>query len=131
MLARVTEKGPKILHVCSRDPLRPLRDQVLRVSGYRVESVARFDDALPKFEEEEFDLVLIDIEAEGQISLAEELCGHVKKMRDGQNVAFACNWRVSIDSTCPDDIIRTEFNPEAFVAGVRSMFPPSSGSNAE
>ncbi len=121
--------GPKILHVCSRDPLRPLRDQVLRISGYQVESVGLFKDALPKFEVEEFDLVLIDIEAEGQISTAEELCGHMKKMRHGQNVAFACNWRVSIDSTCPDDIIRTEFNPEAFVAGVRSLLPPAQAPN--
>jgi DNA-binding response OmpR family regulator len=118
--------GPRILHVCSRDNLRPLRDQVLRVSGYQVESAPTFKDALPAFEAGTFDLVIIDIEADGQVSTAEELCGAMKKMHHGQNIVFACNWRVSIESSCPDDVIRTEFNPEAFVAGVRSMFPPDS-----
>jgi DNA-binding response OmpR family regulator len=103
-----------------------LRDQVLRISGYQVESVSTFKDALPVFEIGVFDLVLIDVESEGQVSTAEQLCTQMKKMRHGQNVAFACNWRVAIDSSCPDDIIRTEFNPEAFVAGVRSMIPPTS-----
>jgi DNA-binding response OmpR family regulator len=118
--------GHRILHVCSRDNLRPLRDQVLRVSGYQVESAPTFKDALPAFEAGTFDLVIIDIEADGQVSTAEELCGAMKKMHHGQNIVFACNWRVSIESSCPDDVIRTEFNPEAFVAGVRSMFPPDS-----
>jgi len=34
-------------------------------------------------------------------------------------VAFVCNWRVAILTDCPDEIVRTEFNPDAFVRGVR------------
>jgi len=59
------------------------------------------------------------------VSTAEKLCGEIKKAQDEVLVAFACNWRVSIDSDCPDDIIRTEFNPEAFIAGVRQLMNPN------
>ncbi len=37
-----------------------------------------------------------------------------------QHVAFVCNYRVAIDSDCPDEIIRAEFNPEALVQGVQN-----------
>jgi hypothetical protein len=36
-------------------------------------------------------------------------------------VAFVCNWRVAIETDCPDEIVRTEFDPDAFVGGVREI----------
>ncbi len=71
------------------------------------------------FQARHYDLVLIDVEGESGVHTAEQLCSAVKKARPDQLVAFVCNWRVAILTDCPDEIVRTEFNPEAFVQGVR------------
>ncbi len=113
-----------ILHVCRRDVLRPLRDEILRISGFAVESTGEPDEALNLFGAGTFALVLIDVSGEEGIPLAEKLCEAIKTARPGQLVAFACNWRVAILSDCPDHILRTEFDPTAFVAGVRKILEP-------
>ena len=44
-----TQAGPEkksILHICSREMLRPLRDQILRISGFDVDSTLSNDEAL-------------------------------------------------------------------------------------
>lgn len=112
---------PTILHVCKREMLRPLRDQILRVNGYRVDSTLGAADALSLFSKRAYDLVLVDVEGEHGIPEAEHLCSEVKTATQEQVVAFVCNWRVAILTDCPDEIVRTEFNPEAFVAGVRKI----------
>jgi hypothetical protein len=71
-----------------------------------------------------FDLALIDVEGEEGIPLAEKLCADIKKRNPEQLVAFVCNWRVAILTDCPDHILRTEFDPAAFVQGVREMLAP-------
>lgn len=109
---------PTILHVCKREMLRPLRDQILRVSGYDVDSTLNAVEALAMFSARAYDLVLVDVEGEHGIPEAEHLCSEVKTARPEQLLAFVCNWRVAILTDCPDEIVRTEFNPEAFVAGV-------------
>ncbi len=68
-----------------------------------------------------FDLVLIDVEGEEGIPMAETLCAEIKTEHPEQLVAFVCNWRVAILTDCPDHILRTEFDPAAFVAGVKEM----------
>jgi hypothetical protein len=65
-----------------------------------------------------YDLVLIDVEGEHGIPEAEQLCSEIKTARHEQLVAFVCNWRVAALTDCPDDIVRTEFDPAAFVKGV-------------
>jgi CheY-like chemotaxis protein len=110
-----------LLHVCGREVLRPLRDQILRLSGYNVESTTDPKDALRRFQSGNYDLVLIDIEGECSIPDAEALCSEVKTKRPHQPVAFVCNWRVAPRSDCPDHIVRTEFDPEAFVKGVEQV----------
>jgi len=100
---------PAILHVCKREMVRPLRDQILRVSGFQVDSTLNYA------------LVLIDVEGENGVHEAEQLCSDVKEARHDQVVAFVCNWRVAILSDCPDEIVRTEFNPATFVAGVKKI----------
>ena len=107
--------------MCKREMLRPLRDQVLRVSGYDVDSTLSADEALAMFSARAYDLVLIDVEGEHGIPEAEHLCSEIKTARHEQLVAFVCNWRVAVLTDCPDEIVRTEFNPEAFVAGVGKM----------
>jgi DNA-binding response OmpR family regulator len=112
---------PTILHMSKREMLRPLRDQVLRVSGYDVDSTLDSAEALTMFVARAYDLVLIDVEGERGIPEAEELCSAIKTARKEQLIAFVCNWRVAVLTDCPDEIVRTEFNPEAFVAGVAKM----------
>jgi DNA-binding response OmpR family regulator len=110
-----------ILHVCGRDMLRPLRDQILRISGFHVDSTLNIEEGLTLFGSRHYDLVLIDVEGESGVVKAEELCSKIKTTHPGQRVAFVCNWRVAIFSTCPDDILRTEFDPSAFVGGIREI----------
>ncbi len=101
--------------------LRPLRDQILRISGFRVDSTLSVSDALAMYQAQPYDLILIDVEGENGIPEAEHLCSVVKTANSEQLVAFVCNWRVAILTDCPDDIVRTEFDPAAFVAGVQSV----------
>ena len=108
-----------ILHICKREILRPLRDQILRISGFDVDSTTSVEEALSAFWSRHFDLVLIDVEGQAGVPDAERLCAEVKTAQHQQLVAFVCNWRVAIHTDCPDEILRTEFDPEAFVGGVR------------
>jgi DNA-binding response OmpR family regulator len=119
-----TEATPQrtILHLCKREILRPIRDQILRISGFAVESTCDLDEALSMFRKNAPDLVLIDVEGEEAIPHAEQLCAEIKTIHHGQLVAFVCNWRVAFLTDCPDEILRTEFDPAAFVAGVRKTF---------
>lgn len=120
-----TEANPStrklVLHVCSREMLRPLRDQILRISGFEVDSVLSTTEGLDLFHRKPYDLVLIDVEGEQAIPYAEHLCSAVKTAHPHQKVAFVCNWRVAIHTDCPDEILRTEFDPSRFVAGVKDI----------
>ena len=69
----------------------------------------------------QYDLVLIDVEGELGIKDAEHLCSEIKTAQHGQLIAFVCNWRVAIQTDCPGEIVRTEFDPAAFVDGVRDI----------
>ena len=110
-----------ILHLCKREMLRPIRDQILRLSGYAVSSTCAAAEALTLFRASPFALVLIDVEGSTDMHEAERLCSEVKTSHHGQLVAFVCNWRVATLTDCPDEILRTEFDPAAFVAGVHKM----------
>jgi len=113
--------SPAILHVCQREMLRPLRDEVLRVSGFHVDSTLKVTEAMPMLSTRPYDLVLIDVEGECGIPNAEQLCSEVKTAKPDQLVAFTCNWRVAVLTDCPDEIVRSEFDPAAFVAGIREV----------
>jgi PleD family two-component response regulator len=108
-----------ILHICKRETLRPLRDQILRLSGFEVDSTCDVQQALDTFWSRHFDLVLVDVEGQHSVHEAERLCSEIKTAQHGQLVAFVCNWRVAIHTDCPDEILRTEFDPGAFVGVVR------------
>jgi hypothetical protein len=115
------EQKPSILHICKREVLRPLRDAIMRLSGFEVVSTCEREEAVGLFRAQEFALVLIDVEGEEGIPLAETLCSDIKTIDKDQRVAFVCNWRVAILTDCPDHILRTEFDPAAFIAGVRDI----------
>jgi CheY-like chemotaxis protein len=120
--AAPTQDKKSILHICKREILRPIRDQILRLSGFTVESTCDLEEALAIFRAKAPDLVLIDVESEDAVHSAERLCSEIKTIHNGQLVAFVCNWRVAFLTDCPDEILRTEFDPAAFVAGVRKTF---------
>jgi hypothetical protein len=115
------EKKNSILHICRREMLRPLRDQILRISGFDVDSTLNHSEGLSMFWARPYDLVLIDVEGESGIAQAEHMCSEIKTAQHGQLVAFVCNWRVAILTDCPDEIVRTEFDPAAFVEGVHNI----------
>jgi DNA-binding NtrC family response regulator len=110
-----------ILHICSRDTIRPLRDHVLRLKGFEVDSALSAEEGLSKFWSCDYDLVLIDVEGENGIDRAEGLCAEIKTAQPEQLVAFVCNWRVANLTDCPDEIVRTEFDPAAFAEGVSAI----------
>ncbi len=101
--------------------LRPLRDEILRFSGFHVDSTLETANALSLFGERTYDLVLVDVEGEEGVKEAEHICAEIKTTRKAQKVAFVCNWRVANLTDCPDEILRTEFNPAAFVKGVQGI----------
>jgi DNA-binding response OmpR family regulator len=103
--------------------LRPLRDQILRLSGYEVDSTFVPAEAFSMFQRRPYDLVLIDVEGESRIHEAETLCSEIRTAEPGQRIAFVCNWRVAVLTDCPDEVLRAEFDPKAFVEGVRALVP--------
>jgi DNA-binding NtrC family response regulator len=109
----------RIFHVSSRENIMELRDEILRMHGFEVSSTLYSGKALDEVSQNNYDLVLIDVEADVKVKSAQELCDEIKKVQPGQHVAFVCNYRVTIESDCPDEIIRAEFNPEAMVRGVK------------
>ena len=112
---------PAILHVCRREPIRMVRDELLRRSGYQVDSTHMVAEALSMFPARPYALVLIDVEGDNAVVEADQLCSDVKAVRAEQLVAFVCNWRVAILSECADEVLRTEFDPAGFVAGVQQV----------
>jgi CheY-like chemotaxis protein len=120
--AASTQDKKSILHICKREILRPIRDQILRLSGFQVQSTCDIEESLEMFRAQAPDLVLIDVESDDAVHSAERLCSEIKTIHHGQLVAFVCNWRVAFLTDCPDEILRTEFDPAAFVAGVRKTF---------
>jgi DNA-binding NtrC family response regulator len=121
MQGKATEGSGKrrIFHVSSRLNIMGLRDEILRMHGFDVDSAVYSRQAAEEVAENDYDLVLIDVEADVRVQSAQELCDEIKKVHPLQHVAFVCNYRVAIDSDCPDEIIRAEFNPEALVRGVQ------------
>lgn len=110
-----------ILHTGNRELIVQLRDKILNLQGYQVVSTLAMSEAPVLFEKRPFDLVLIDVEGQGRVPLAEQLCEEIRTLKPEQKVAFVCNHLVSIQSDCPDEIIQAEFNPAAFVDGVNKM----------
>jgi hypothetical protein len=114
-----------ILHVCTRETIRPLRDRILILQGFEVDSTLSYTEGLSMFWARQYDLVLIDVEGESGIASAEHLCSEIKTAQSEQIVAFVCNWRVATMTDCPDEILRTEFDPAAFAQGVRDIVLPN------
>jgi CheY-like chemotaxis protein len=110
-----------ILHVSSRELVQTLRDTILRIHGYEVESTLSLSQALEMVQQKNYDLVLIDVEGPDRIGQAEILCDAIRKAVPDQLVAYVCNHRISSESDCPDEIIRAEFNPELLVQSVKQI----------
>jgi len=120
-----TVSAQKILHVSSRELIQKLRDDILRIHGFEVESTLSLNQALEMAVSTRYVLVLIDVEGENRVAEAELLCDAIKKASPTQRVAYVCNHRVSFESDCPDEIIRAEFNPDLLVRSVREIIAGS------
>jgi CheY-like chemotaxis protein len=117
----VNTETQTILHVCTREVIRELRDSILRLHGYEVVSTLHLTEAEVLYAKSKFDLVLVDVEGDGRIPAAEKLCADLREKDPEQKIAFVCNYRVGKVSDCPDEIIHSEFNPEAMVSGVKEL----------
>jgi DNA-binding response OmpR family regulator len=117
----MSNQSPSILHVCSRETILDLRDQILKLHGFTVDSTLLLEQGLYYARAREYDLVVIDVEGDGRIPSAEKLCHDIKTVRPGQEIVFICNYRVSVESDCPDEIIRSEFNPKAMIEGIQAI----------
>jgi DNA-binding NtrC family response regulator len=113
-----------ILHICGRETILELRDQIFRLNGFEVISTLDMKNAVTLYRQRPYTLVLIDVEGEGRVASAEHLCGEIRHENPDQMVAFLCNYRVAITSDCPDEIIQAEFNPAAMIQGVRQLVVP-------
>ena len=111
-----------ILHICGRETILELRDQIFRLNGFEVTSTLDMKNAVNLYRQRPYTLVLIDVEGEGRVKAAEHLCGEIRHENPDQMVAFLCNYRVAITSDCPDEIIQAEFNPAAMIKGVKQLF---------
>jgi DNA-binding NtrC family response regulator len=118
-IATNSNERPRIFHVSSRETIKGLRDEILRLHGFEVQSTLFSQHTLHDAAHQDYDLILIDVESDVRVQSAQELCDEIKKIVPDQHVAFVCNYRVAIESDCPDEIIRAEFNPEALVRGVQ------------
>ena len=120
-----TKNKRAILHICTRETIRPLRDRILGLQGFEVDSTLSYSEGLSMFWARQYDLVLVDVEGENGIPQAEHLCSEIKTAQPEQIIAFVCNWRVALMTDCPDEILRTEFDPAAFAKGVSDIVPPN------
>jgi DNA-binding NtrC family response regulator len=109
---------PLIFHISSREQIKELRDQILRLHGFEVESMVYSDKVVDEVVKKDYGLVLIDVENNARVQNAQELCDSIRKIQPELAVAFVCNHQVSIQSDCPDDIIHATFDPQALVRGV-------------
>jgi DNA-binding NtrC family response regulator len=115
----------RILHISRRELIQKLRDQILRIHGFDVDSTVSASEAVGLAERTSYSLVLIDVEGPDGVTEAEHLCAELKKIRRDQHIAFVCNHRVSLKSDCPDEIIRAEFNPDFLIRSVREAIEGS------
>lgn len=109
---------PCILHVSTTEVLRRARDQILRNAGYAVLSADAYSASIDVARTNPIELVLIDVQHEWQVREAEDLCTKLKSHNPAQRVAFVCNGLVAQMTSCPDEVVRSEFDPEAFLRGV-------------
>ncbi len=115
-----------LLHICGRDTILGLRDQIFRMHGYEVDSTVSLDDGLKLALTRKYSLVIIDVEGDGRIPAAERVCTQIKEHRPDQEIVFICNYRVSVYTDCPNEIIRSEFNPQAMIDGVKAALKDKS-----
>ena len=108
----------RIFHISDREQIKELRNQILRLHGFEVESMVYSTEAVEEVAERGYDLVLIDVETNARMQNAQELCDSMKRIVPELRVAFVCNQVVSIQSGCPDGIIHATFDPQALVRGV-------------
>ena len=120
LTASMTDNSYTLLHVCGREQIRGLRDQIFRMNGYVVESTPSIAEGLKLATAKSYSIVIIDVEGDGRVPDAEKLCSDIRTHRPEQEIVFICNYRVSIHTDCPDDIIRAEFNPQAMLDGVKA-----------
>lgn len=113
------DKG-RIFHVCEDEGVRKSRDAILRFHGYDVTSTDAHEGIAVEASNGGYHLILVDVTGPGGIAAAQRLCDEIKRLHPGQHVAYVCNHLVYVETTCPNEVIRTEFDPDVFVRSVQN-----------
>jgi DNA-binding response OmpR family regulator len=105
---------PAILMITPHPDL--LHDRILTAGGYEVTTVTSYSAAMRVWQPELFPLVLILADRDSRDAL--EFCEGVKKLDPEQKVVFLAPRFVHVDSSCPNEVIRLDQNPEHFLNDV-------------
>jgi|SRR3954452_8637401 hypothetical protein len=105
---------PAILMITPHPDL--LHDRILTADGYEVTTVTSYSAAKRVWQPKLFPLVLVFADRDSKDAL--EFCEGVKKVDPEQKVVFLAPRFVPVDSTCPNEVIRLDHNPEHFLTDV-------------
>jgi DNA-binding response OmpR family regulator len=105
---------PAILMITPHPNL--LHDRILTADGYKVTTVTSYLAAMRVWQPKLFPLVLILADRDSKDAL--EFCEEVKTLDSEQKVVFLAPRFVPVDSTCPNEVIRLDQNPEHFLTDV-------------
>ena len=109
------------LHVSSRELIQKLRNDILRIQGFEVESTLSLSQALEMVQKKKYDLVLIDVEGENRVAGAELLCDEMGK----DNTGSTRRLRLQLSHLFEIATARTNYwddsNPELLVRSVREI----------
>lgn len=112
------EKG-RIFHICPDDGLRKSRDAILRFHGYYVVSTGIVEGAAAEAAGGGYSLVLIDATGARGVEGAEQVSDEIRRLAPGQPISYVCNHLLFLSTSCPDGVIRTDFDPEKFIRSVQ------------
>jgi hypothetical protein len=105
---------PAVLMITPHPDL--LHDRILTADGYKVTTVTSYLAAMRVWQPKLFPLVLIFADRDSKGAL--EFCEGVKKLDPEQKVVFLAPRFVPVDSSCPNEVIRLDQNPEHFLTDV-------------
>ncbi len=109
-----------ILLVDGEATVQHLRALMLRMKGYRVDTVASLDDARARMRERSYKLVIVDVGHHADHGV--EFCEEIKSSDPRQKVLIHAEDRVfPLKSDCPDDVVPRQEGPLAFMRAVERI----------
>ena len=113
-----------ILLVDGEGGLQRLRAMLLSGRGFDAELAKSLEDGFQKIRQRQYQLVVVDVKHYAQAAL--DFCEEVKRECPDLKVALMADHTIYFPAnTCPDEIIRKQDGPEAFLNQVEGMLHAS------